>query len=70
MQDVAQTVAVFLRVQHLRGVLDAAACAHALRVLLAAVAGEPRLQPILPHVDREKLIPQTDVMPVVELGAA
>jgi 3'-5' exonuclease len=61
LQDVAQTAALFVRVQILRGVLDSGVCAHALRSLLAVVAGEPRLLPLLPLVDRARLIPGPDV---------
>ncbi len=57
LSDVAQTVAVFLRVQFLRGEVDAATCAHALRVLLSIVSGEPRLAPLLPRIGRERLLP-------------
>jgi predicted PolB exonuclease-like 3'-5' exonuclease len=60
MQDVAQTVALLLRVQLLRGVLDAASCAHTLRSLLAVIAGEPRLSPMLPFIDRARLLPAQD----------
>jgi predicted PolB exonuclease-like 3'-5' exonuclease len=64
LSDVAQTAALFLRVQFLRGEVDAATCAHALRVLLATMAGEPRLAPVLPRVDRDRLIPGGDAAPL------
>lgn len=56
LSDVAQTAGVFLRVQLLRGVLDAEACGEALRGLLDAMAVEPRLGPTLAFVDRERLV--------------
>jgi predicted PolB exonuclease-like 3'-5' exonuclease len=57
MGDVAQTVALFLRTQLLRGEVDAVACARAMRMLLDAMAAEPRLAPLLPLIDRERLMP-------------
>jgi len=70
MQDVAQTVALFLRVQLLRGEVDTATCAHALQVLLATMAGEPRLAPLLPLIDQERLVPRVEVGPSLVRGAA
>jgi hypothetical protein len=68
LSDVAQTVGLFLRTQFLRGEVDAAACAQALRVLLGAIAGDPRLRGMLPLIDHERLIPGSDV--VLVRGAA
>ena len=44
-QDVAQTIAIFLRTQLIRGAIDGAAYEAAVRVLLAAIEAEPRLLP-------------------------
>jgi predicted PolB exonuclease-like 3'-5' exonuclease len=63
MSDVAQTTALFLRTQLLRGELDAAACAQAMGVLLATIASEPRLAPMLPLIDRERLVPRLETVP-------
>jgi hypothetical protein len=57
MQDVAQTIAIFLRTQLIRGAGDGAAYEAAVRVLLAAIEAESRLAPLLPRIDRERLIP-------------
>lgn len=70
LSDVAQTIAIFLRTQHLRGEVDTAACAQALRVLLGVIAGEPRLKPMLPLVDRERLVPRPEAAPAPLRGAA
>jgi predicted PolB exonuclease-like 3'-5' exonuclease len=70
MSDVAQTTALFLRTQLLRGEVDAETCAHALRVLFATIAGEPRLRPMLPLIDRERLVPRPEVVPAPLRGAA
>ena len=56
-QDVAQTIAIFLRTQLIRGAIDGAAYEAAVRVLLAAIEAEPRLLPLLPRIDRERLLP-------------
>jgi predicted PolB exonuclease-like 3'-5' exonuclease len=56
-QDVAQTIALFLRTQLIRGALDGAAYEAAVRVLLATIEAEPRLKPLLSRIDRERLIP-------------
>ena len=66
--DVAQTAALFLRVQLLRGEVDAVTCADALHVLLATMAGEPRLVPVLSCVERKRLVPQAE--PALLRGAA
>jgi predicted PolB exonuclease-like 3'-5' exonuclease len=64
MEDVAQTVALFLRTQLLRGEVDPTACAQAMRVLLETIAGEPRLAAMLPLIDCERLVPQSHAAPL------
>jgi len=56
MQDVARTVALFLRTQILRGALDHEAYVGAMESLLAAIEKESRLAPLLPHIDRDRLL--------------
>jgi predicted PolB exonuclease-like 3'-5' exonuclease len=56
LQDVAQTVAVLLRVQLLRGELDHEGYVAAMEGLLRAIDREPRLAPMLPLIDRERLM--------------
>jgi predicted PolB exonuclease-like 3'-5' exonuclease len=57
MSDVVQTIALFLRTQLLRGVLDPERCATAMESLLTIIADEPRLAPMLPLIDRDRLVP-------------
>jgi predicted PolB exonuclease-like 3'-5' exonuclease len=52
--DVAQTAALFLRVQLLRGVLDRARYAELARKMLAFFDGEARLAPVLVGIDRAR----------------
>jgi predicted PolB exonuclease-like 3'-5' exonuclease len=52
--DVAQTAALFLRVQLLRGVIDRARYATLARGLLAFFDAEPRLAPVATNVDRAR----------------
>jgi predicted PolB exonuclease-like 3'-5' exonuclease len=61
LSDVVQTVAIFLRVQLLRGVLDAGACAGALRGLLGVIAADPRVAGMLPLIERERLLPGPEI---------
>jgi predicted PolB exonuclease-like 3'-5' exonuclease len=56
MQDVAQTAALFQRTLLLRGDLSPTAYAQAMEALLASIAREPRLRPLLPGIDRERLL--------------
>jgi 3'-5' exonuclease len=56
MQDVAQTAGLFMRTQFLRGDLSPAGYVQAMEVLLGTIAREPRLRPLLPGVDRERLL--------------
>jgi hypothetical protein len=56
MQDVAQTVALFLRTQLLRGEFDSDGYVTAMEALLCAIEQEPRLAPMLPIIDRERLL--------------
>ncbi len=57
LSDVAQTAALFLRVQLLRGEIDVGTCAVALRALFAAMASEPRLAEIVPLINCDRLFP-------------
>jgi predicted PolB exonuclease-like 3'-5' exonuclease len=52
--DVAQTAALFLRVQLLRGVLDRARYVDLARGLLTFFDGDPRLAPVMANVDRAR----------------
>lgn len=52
--DVAQTAALFLRVQLLRGVLDRAHYVELARGLLAFFDGDARLAPVMANVDRAR----------------
>jgi 3'-5' exonuclease len=54
--DVAQTAAVFLRTQLLRGVLDRAQYTEHARGLLAFLDAEPRLGPVATLVDRQRFL--------------
>jgi predicted PolB exonuclease-like 3'-5' exonuclease len=56
LQDVAQTVALFLRTQLLRGELDHDGYVTAMEGLLRAIEREPRLAPMLPLIDLERLL--------------
>lgn len=57
MQDVAQTTALFLRTQLLRGELDHEGYVIAMETLLCAIEREPRLAPMLPLLARQRLLP-------------
>jgi predicted PolB exonuclease-like 3'-5' exonuclease len=52
--DVAQTAAIFLRVELLRGALDRAAYTTFATSLLAFLDGEPRVAEVVEKVDRER----------------
>lgn len=54
--DVAQTAAIFLRVELLRGVYDRARYREAARALLAFVDEQPRLQPVAEKIDRPRFL--------------
>ncbi len=54
--DVAQTAAIFLRVELLRGVLDREQYADRARALLAFIDGEPRLEPVATNIQRAKFL--------------
>jgi 3'-5' exonuclease len=56
LSDVAQTVAVLLRTQLLRGELTHDAYAAAVRSLLGAIERDARLAPLLPRIDLERLL--------------
>lgn len=53
-EDVAHTAAIYLRVQFLRGILDAAAYRDAMTGLLAFMLAEPRLTKLAGLVDRKR----------------
>jgi predicted PolB exonuclease-like 3'-5' exonuclease len=61
MQDVMQTAVLFLRVQLLRGQIGAATYGRAMRGLLAAIEREERLAPLLPIIDKKRLVPQAEL---------
>ena len=52
--DVAQTAAIFLRVQLLRGVLDRARFGELSRTMLAFFDADARLAPVMGSVDRAR----------------
>lgn len=56
LSDVAQTVAVFLRAQLLRGELDVHGYAKAAQRLLEVIEKEPRLAPLVPLIDRGRML--------------
>lgn len=58
LQDVAQTAALFLRVQLLRGVLEPVGYVEAIEGLLKKIEGMPGLAPLLPLIDRDRLLPR------------
>ena len=70
MQDVVQTAALFLRAQLLRGHLGAAAYTRAMRGLLAGAGNQPRLAPMLPLIDRARLLPHVEPAPAAPRPAA
>jgi predicted PolB exonuclease-like 3'-5' exonuclease len=57
--DVAQTAALFLRVQLLRGVLDRARFGELSRTLLAFFDADPRVAPVTGNVDRARYTLET-----------
>jgi hypothetical protein len=70
MHDVVQTAALFLRVQLLRGKLAPASYVAAAEHLLATIAREPRLAPMLPHIDRDRLLTTGGAAELVPTGRA
>lgn len=54
--DVAQTAAIFLRVELLRGAYDRARYADLARGLLAFIDGEPRIAPVANAIDRSRFL--------------
>jgi predicted PolB exonuclease-like 3'-5' exonuclease len=54
--DVAQTAAVFLRVQLLRGELEPAAYREAMTGLIGSIRDDPRLAPVAAGLDETRLI--------------
>jgi hypothetical protein len=61
--DVAQTVALLLRTQLLRGEITADEYGVAIGVLLDAIAKDPRLSPMIPLINNDRLlvVPMTHV---------
>jgi predicted PolB exonuclease-like 3'-5' exonuclease len=62
--DVAQTAAIFLRVELLRGSLDRAAFRDRARALLAYLDEQPRVRPVVEKIDRARFV--LDVEPKAE----
>lgn len=56
LSDVAQTVAVFLRVQLLRGELTREAYTEAVRALLDGIERDPRVSAMMARIDRDRLL--------------
>ena len=54
--DVAQTAAIFLRVELLRGVFDRARYRELARGLLAFIDEQPRLAPVAEKIDRARFL--------------
>lgn len=70
LQDVVQTAALLLRVQLLRGELAPASYVAAAEQLLATIAREPRLAPMLPLIDRDRLLITGGAAELVPTGRA
>jgi 3'-5' exonuclease len=60
--DVVQTAAVFLRVQLLRGELDAEPYRTAMGGLIETIRSDPRLEPVARGLDTERLLTAFDAM--------
>jgi predicted PolB exonuclease-like 3'-5' exonuclease len=56
LSDVAQTAFLFLRYRLLAGLLDRATYTQAARGLLDTLADDPRLAPLVAHIDRARLL--------------
>ncbi|WP_437980420.1 hypothetical protein [Sorangium sp. So ce117] len=56
LSDVAQTAALFLRTQLLRGELAPGAYIAAMEALIAAIERERRLAPLLSRIDHKRLL--------------
>jgi len=56
LSDVAQTAFLFLRYRLLAGLLDKPTYTQAARGLLETMAADPRLAPMVGHIDRERLL--------------
>jgi predicted PolB exonuclease-like 3'-5' exonuclease len=54
--DVAQTAAIFLRVELLRGSFDVARYKELAQALLAFVDAEPRIEPVATKIDRPRFL--------------
>jgi hypothetical protein len=54
--DVAQTAAIFLRVELLRGTYDRVRYRELASALLAFIDGQPRLAPVSSNVDRARFL--------------
>lgn len=70
LQDVVQTAGLFLRVQLLRGELAPASYAVAAEHLLGKIEREPRLAPMLPLIDRDRLLVTGGATELVPAGRA
>jgi len=57
--DVAQTAAIFLRVELLRGSIDRARYQELGRAFLTFVDGEPRLAAVSSQIDRTRFLLET-----------
>ena len=54
--DVAQTAAIFLRVEHLRGTLDKPTFRDRAAALLAYLDEQPRVKPVTDMIDRPRFL--------------
>ncbi len=61
--DVAQTAAVFLRVELLRGSIDRDRYRELAKGLLAFIDAEPRLAPVAEKIDRERFVLEASAPP-------
>ena len=61
--DVAQTAAVFLRVQLLRGVLDRERYLGAMRSLIGLIRADPRLAPVATSLNERRLLLEEELSP-------
>jgi predicted PolB exonuclease-like 3'-5' exonuclease len=57
--DVAQTAAIFLRVELLRGTFDRARYVELANALLAFIDAEPRVEPVAKAIDRARFLLET-----------
>lgn len=69
LQDVAQTAALFLRTQLLRGELAPHRYVAAMQGMLETFDREPRLSPMVPRIDRDRLLRVPGAAGVLSFGA-